>query len=71
MVGEGDKKTFVCKCGYKEKLTAFEKRKNESVKSGGKKDFINYQKEQEKREKELKEKSNPFAALINLKLNDK
>ncbi len=27
LVGEGDKKTFICKCGYKEKLSAFNKRK--------------------------------------------
>ena len=29
--GEGDDKSFFCSCGYREKLSAFNKRKNETV----------------------------------------
>jgi len=64
--GSDDKKIFVCKCGYKEKLSSFEKRKKDSGKSGGKRDYINYKKEQDKLSKE--KTSNPFSKLKNLDL---
>ncbi|MCH4889806.1 DNA topoisomerase III [Acidaminobacter sp. JC074] len=64
--GSDDKKIFVCKCGYKEKLTSFEKRKKESGKSGGKRDYMKYKKEQEKMAKE--NTNNPFSKLKNLDL---
>lgn len=48
LVGNDDKKLFVCKCGYKEKLESFEKRKKEQSKNGGKKDYIEYKKIQNK-----------------------
>ena len=64
--GSGDKKIFVCRCGYKEKLSSFEKRKKDTGKSGGKRDFANYKKEQEKLSKE--KTNNPFSKLKNLDL---
>lgn len=68
--GSGDSKIFVCKCGYKEKLSSFEKRKKSSSKAGGKKDYINYMKKQKKLEEENAKKSNPFASLSGLKLDE-
>lgn len=56
--GTGDKQVFVCRCGYKESLSAFEKRKKERNRQGGKKDYQNYLKQQ-KQESEVKD--NPFA----------
>lgn len=44
--GEGEKKFFICSCGYREKLTDFEKRK-ESL-GAGKRDVENYMKNQNK-----------------------
>ncbi|MCR5522192.1 MAG: DNA topoisomerase III [Clostridia bacterium] len=44
--GEGEKKFFICSCGYREKLTDFEKRK-ESL-GAGKRDIENYMKNQNK-----------------------
>lgn len=64
--GSGDKKIFVCKCGYREKLSSFEKRKKAGHKSGGKRDYIQYMKAQEKEAKN--QSNNPFAALSDLNL---
>lgn len=71
MRGEGDNKQFTCRCGYKEKLSAFNKRKQEKAKQGGKKDYQKYLKEEEKRRKEDDAANNPFAALAGLVNNDK
>ncbi|HSJ36926.1 MAG TPA: DNA topoisomerase, partial [Planococcus sp. (in: firmicutes)] len=38
MRGEGEGKLFVCKCGHREKLSAFEKRRNSSQSKANKKD---------------------------------
>ncbi len=46
MRGEGDKKTFFCVCGYREKLSDFEKRKESS--GAGKRDVENYLRNQSK-----------------------
>lgn len=67
--GAGDDKIFVCKCGFKEKLSTFERKKKEGLKKGGKADVLNYKKQQEKEVKALKEKNNPFAALNQLKVD--
>ncbi len=56
--GEGDKKSFFCKCGYREKLSDFEK-KRES-KGANKHAVANYLKNQNKDE----ERYNPFAELF-------
>ncbi len=44
MRGEGDKKTFYCVCGYREKLSDFEKRRDKG--GAGKREVENYMKAQ-------------------------
>ncbi len=58
MRGEGDKKAFYCVCGYREKLSDFEKRKESA--GAGKRDVQNYIKNQNS----TKAVSNPFADLL-------
>ncbi|HBL40497.1 MAG TPA: DNA topoisomerase III [Ruminococcaceae bacterium] len=48
MRGEGDKKAFYCVCGYREKLSEFEKRKES--RGAGKRDVANYMRNQAKSE---------------------
>ena len=55
MRGEGDKKAFFCVCGYREKLSDFEKRKEKS--GAGKRDVAKYMQQQSKQ----KSASNPLA----------
>ncbi len=56
--GEGDKRSFFCKCGYREKLSDFEKRREGA---GANKHAVqNYLKNQNKDE----ERYNPFAELF-------
>lgn len=55
MRGEGDKKMFYCVCGYRERLSDFEKRKESA--GAGKRDVQNYLKNQSKQ----KAVSNPLA----------
>ena len=63
--GEGENKTFACACGYREKLSAFNKRKAEEKSRGSKKDIQKYLKNQNKNEEIY---NNPFAeALAKLK----
>ncbi|MBN2285264.1 MAG: DNA topoisomerase III [Tissierellales bacterium] len=72
LIGTDEDKTFICKnCSYREKLSAFEKRKKEMNGKGDKRDLQNYQKKLEKIEKEALQEDNPFAALAKLKLDDK
>ena len=59
--GEGDKKMFVCVCGYREKLTEFQKRKEQA--GAGKADVLSYMRKQENQQKK-EEKNNPFADLL-------
>ncbi|MBE6785322.1 MAG: DNA topoisomerase III [Ruminococcaceae bacterium] len=59
--GEGDKKLFVCKCGYRERLSDFNKRKQDS--GANKFDVMNYMKKQQKEEKS-KPDNNPMADLL-------
>lgn len=59
--GDGDKKSFYCVCGYREKYSAFKERK-----SGGgasKRDTQNYLRNQAKKNKE-EAANNPFAAAF-------
>jgi len=44
--GEGDSKVFVCKCGYREKLSTFNERKNKEKSNLSKKDVSKFLKEQ-------------------------
>lgn len=55
MRGEGEKKAFFCVCGYREKLTDFEKRKESA--GAGKRDVAKYMQQQSKQ----KSSSNPLA----------
>lgn len=58
-----EKKIFYCKCGYRESLEHFNERKKK--KSGGKRDYINYMKKQEK---EAPKGNSAFSKLQNLNL---
>lgn len=65
--GEGEAQTFVCICGYKEKLSTFNERKKKEKTKASKKDVSNYLKQQNKNDNE------PFnsalaESLKNLKL---
>lgn len=63
--GEGEGRIFTCKCGYREKLSAFNKRKNEEKSKASKKDINKYLKNQNN---EVESFNNPFAeALAKLK----
>ncbi|WP_397536954.1 DNA topoisomerase III [Rummeliibacillus pycnus] len=60
--GEGDGQIFVCKCGYREKLSAFEaRRKKEGGKKADKRTVQKYMKQQNKEEEPL---NNAFAELL-------
>ena len=48
LVGKGDGQRFVCVCGHKEKLSAFEDRKKNAGKGASKKDVNNYLRKQAK-----------------------
>lgn len=50
MRGEGEGKLFFCNCGYREKLSAFEKRKQKSGNAANKRDVNQYLKKQQKDE---------------------
>ncbi|MBT2614908.1 MULTISPECIES: DNA topoisomerase III [Bacillaceae] len=60
--GEGDGQIFTCKCGYREKLSAFEARRKKE--SGGKVDKRSVQKYLKQQEKEAEPINNPFADLL-------
>ena len=59
--GEGEKKMFVCVCGYREKLSDFQKRKEQA--GAGKADVLSYMRKQENQQKK-EDKNNPFADLL-------
>lgn len=46
--GEGDNRIFVCSCGFKEKLSAFNERKSKESNAVSKKEVARYLKQQEK-----------------------
>ena len=60
--GEGDGQIFACKCGYREKLSAFEARRKKE--SRGKVDKRTVQKYLKQQEKEAEPLNNPFADLL-------
>ncbi|OZM56684.1 DNA topoisomerase III [Lottiidibacillus patelloidae] len=66
--GQGEAQTFVCQCGHREKLSAFNKRRNKEKNSkASKRDVSKYLKEQHKEEPPL---NTALAdALAKLKLN--
>lgn len=67
LIGDGEQRRFTCVCGYREKLSAFEKRKKESGGGVSKKDVNRYM---NKMRQEAKEPvNNAFAdALAKIKL---
>ncbi|GAA0179593.1 DNA topoisomerase III [Clostridium sediminicola] len=70
--GEGEGQIFACKCGYREKLSAFEQRKKKDKNKASKRDVANYLKNQNKKKKDEEPFNNPFAeALAKLKFDDK
>lgn len=64
--GEGENRMFACICGHREKLSTYNKRKQEQKKQGSKRDVQKYLREQEKNSEPM---NSAFAdALANLKL---
>ncbi len=59
--GEGEKKMFVCVCGYRERLSDFNKRKESA--GANKFDVMNYMKKQQTAKKK-EENDNPMADLL-------
>ena len=59
--GEGDKKMFTCVCGYRERLSDFNKRRED--KGAGKADVMSYMRKQQK-EQQKDTANNPFADLL-------
>ena len=51
LIGKGDGQRFVCVCGHKEKLSAFEERKKKEGKGANKRDVNQYLKKQAKKAK--------------------
>lgn len=64
--GEGDNRMFACVCGHREKLTTYNKRKQEQKKQGSKRDVQKYLRQQEKQSEPIN--SALADALANLKL---
>ena len=62
--GSKDSQIFVCSCGFKESMESFQKRRKEREKQGNKKDYLNYLKDQEKKNKTENDLNNPFAAAL-------
>lgn len=67
LVGQGDKQKFVCVCGHKEALSAFQARRKKEGAGVSKKDVANYMKKMKKEEQEPLN-SGLAEALANLKL---
>lgn len=59
--GEGDKKMFTCVCGYRERLSDFNKRRED--KGAGKADVMQYMRKQQKQQ-QSDAGNNPFADLL-------
>ena len=66
---KGKEETFICACGYKEKLSAFQARRAKEGAGVSKRDVQNYMKKQNKEAKEPV--NNAFAqALANMKIDN-
>lgn len=59
--GDGEKKSFYCACGYREKYSAFQNRKSQG--GASKQDVRNYLRNQNKSNKQ-EESNNPFASAF-------
>ena len=64
--GEGENRMFACVCGHREKLSTYNKRKQEQKKQGSKRDVQKYLREQEKNAEPMN--SALADALANLKV---
>ncbi len=60
--GKGDNQTFVCSCGHKEKLKAFQERRKKEGAGVSRKDVAKYMSQQKKEAREPL--NNPFAQLL-------
>ena len=68
MLIKGKEETFVCQCGYKEKLSAFQARRAKEGAGVNKRDVQKYMRQQQKEAKEPV--NNSFAqALAGIKLD--
>ena len=68
LIGSGENASFVCKCGYKERLSKFQERRKKEGAGVSKRDVQNYLKKQQKEAKEPV--NSAFAdALKNIRLN--
>ena len=47
LVGKGAQETFICACGYKEKMSAFKSRREKEGAGVSKRDVQNYMKKQQ------------------------
>lgn len=65
LMGEGENKSFTCKCGHREKMEAFNKRRSEAKAQGSVKDVRKFLEEQKKSQKSDPNDS-PFAILKKL-----
>lgn len=67
LMGKGENQKFICKCGYKEKLSSFTERRKKEGAGVSKKDVNRYMKKMQKEDEPV---NNPFAdafAKLNLK----
>ncbi len=68
LVGKGENSMFTCVCGYREKLSKFQERREKEGKNVSKKDIERYMKKQKTQEKQSV--NSVFAdALKNIKLD--
>ncbi len=67
LFGTGEKQMFVCVCGHKEKLTAFQERRKKEGAGVSKKDVANYMKKMKKDETPLNTGFADALAKLNLK----
>lgn len=68
LIGKDEKQTFICSCGHKERLTAFEERRKKEGGGVSKKDVKKYM-EQQKKEAKEPVNTGMLNALANIKLD--
>ena len=66
LVGDKGSETFVCRCGYKEKLEAFNQRKEKNKKAMSKKEVQRFLQKNQKKEEPF---NNPFAEILQKKID--
>ena len=68
LIGSGENASFVCKCGYKERLSKFQERRKKEGAGVSKRDVQNYLKKQQKEAKQETGSNAMLDALKNIKL---